>query len=139
MGLLGSNKVDLWELQVALSNLVAINYDEPQVLSRVKESVIDGRSCKLVGGRHTVCFFPCMRYNYCHVDQSCCTDPNRLPVSLTTLDELMNARVKVIPFFPEPFPARVVFSMPFSADDVCVCVLQDKQILLLGISKKVLS
>lgn len=80
---------------MALSNLVSINYDEQQVLQRVNESVVDGRSCKLVGGKHTVCFFPCMRYNYCHVDQSCCTDPNRLPVSLTTLDELMNTRVKV--------------------------------------------
>ena len=81
--------------QVALSSLVGILDNGPEVLSRVNGSVIDGRSCKLVAGRHSVCFFPCMRYNYCHADQSCCTDPRRLPVSLTTLDELMGARVKV--------------------------------------------
>ena len=82
-------------LQVALSNLVGINNRGAEVLSRVNASVVEGRSCKLVAGRHNVCFFPCMRYNYCHTDQSCCTDAARLPVSLTTLDELMAARVKV--------------------------------------------
>jgi hypothetical protein len=81
--------------QVALSNLVGILNNGGEVLARVNGSVIDGRSCKLVAGRHIVCFFPCMRYNYCHADQSCCTDPRRLPVSLTTLDELLGARVKV--------------------------------------------
>ena len=82
-------------MQVALSNLVDIHNNAEEVLSRVNSSVIEGRSCKLVAGRHKVCFFPCMRYNYCHTDQSCCTDAKRLPVSLTTLDELMSARVKV--------------------------------------------
>ena len=82
-------------MQVALSNLVDIHNNGEEVLSRVNTSVIEGRSCKLVAGRHNVCFFPCMRYNYCHTDQSCCTDARRLPVSLTTLDELMSARVKV--------------------------------------------
>ena len=82
-------------MQVALSNLVDIHNNGDEVLSRVNTSVIEGRSCKLVAGRHNVCFFPCMRYNYCHTDQSCCTDARRLPVSLTTLDELMSARVKV--------------------------------------------
>lgn len=47
-----------------------------------------------MGGR-TVCLFSCMRYNYCHVDQSCCTDPARLPLSLTSFDDLAAARVKV--------------------------------------------
>ena len=83
--------------QVALSNLVGILNNGDEVLARVNGSVLDGRSCKLVAGRHNVCFFPCMRYNYCHHDQSCCTDPRRLPVSLTTLDELLGARVKVGP------------------------------------------
>ena len=82
-------------MQVALSNLVDIHNNGEEVLSRVNSSVIEGRSCKLVAGRHRVCFFPCMCYNYCHTDQSCCTDAKRLPVSLTTLDELMSARVKV--------------------------------------------
>jgi hypothetical protein len=82
-------------VQVALSNLVDIHNNGGEVLSRLNASVIEGRSCKLVAGRHTVCFLPCMRYNYCHTDQSCCTDAHRLPVSLTTLDELMSARVKV--------------------------------------------
>ena len=81
--------------QVALSNLVGILHNGDEVLARVNGSVVDGRSCKRVAGAHTVCFFPCMRYNYCHADQSCCTDPRRLPVSLTTLDELLGARVKV--------------------------------------------
>ena len=82
-------------MQVALSNLVSIHDNAEEVLSRVNTSIVEGRSCKLVAGRHRVCFFPCMRFNYCHADQSCCTDAGRLPVSLTTLDELMSARVKV--------------------------------------------
>ncbi len=82
-------------MQVALSNLVSIHNNAEEVLSRVNASIVEGRSCKLVAGRHRVCFFPCMRFNYCHADQSCCTDVGRLPVSLTTLEELMSARVKV--------------------------------------------
>ena len=81
-------------MQVALSNLVSIHNNAEEVLSRVNASVVEGRSCKLVAGRHRVCFFPCMRFNYCHAGQSCCTDAGRLPISLTTLNELMSARVK---------------------------------------------
>ena len=103
-------------VQVALSNLVDINNRAEEVLSRVNASVIEGRSCNLVAGRHNVCFFPCMRYNYCHTDQSCCTDAKRLPVSLTTLDELMSARVKV------PFTCQ----MPAAGCDASACVLLDK-------------
>ena len=82
-------------MQVALSKLASIHNNAGEVLSRVNTSIVEGRSCKLVAGRHRVCFFPCMRFNYCHADQSCCTDARRLPVSLTTLNELMSARVKV--------------------------------------------
>jgi hypothetical protein len=82
-------------MQVALSGLVGVLNNGGEVLARVNASVQDGRSCKLVAGRHAVCFFPCMRYNYCHHDQSCCTHPDRLPVSLTSLDELLGTRVKV--------------------------------------------
>ena len=58
-----------------------------------------------VGGR-TVCLFSCMRYNYCHVDQSCCTDPARLPLSLTSFDDLAAARVKVcLQHTPHPEPS----------------------------------
>ena len=80
---------------MALSGLVGVLNNGAEVLSRVNASVVDGRSCKLVAGRHAVCFFPCMRYNYCHHDQSCCTHPARLPVALTSLDELLGTRVKV--------------------------------------------
>lgn len=81
-------------MQEALTDLLGFDGNPEEVLSRVNASVQDGRSCKLVGGR-SVCFFTCLRYNYCHVDQSCCTDPARLPLSLTSFDELSAARVKV--------------------------------------------
>ncbi len=75
-----------------------------------------------VGGR-TVCLFTCMRYNYCHVDQSCCTDPARLPVSLTSFDDLAAARVKVrcSPATGEPVPLSSFFT--FMGRQLC-CVLE---------------
>ncbi|BDA41026.1 hypothetical protein COCOBI_01-6810 [Coccomyxa sp. Obi] len=84
--------------QVALANALGVMKDEGQVLRRVKATVQQGSSSKLVGGCHSVRFLPCMRYNYCHCAQSCCTDPTRLPFSLTTAHELSDARVKVLHF-----------------------------------------
>lgn len=82
--------------QVALANALGMMNDEEQVLRRVKATVQHGSSSKLVGSRHNVRLLPCMRYNYCHCAQNCCTDPARLPFSLTTADELSDARVKVL-------------------------------------------
>ena len=82
-------------MQVALGNLVGMRNDVEQVLAQVDHTVQRGSSWKLVCGRHRVRFLPCMRYNYCHVGQSCCTDPGRLPVSLTSAAELLSSRVKV--------------------------------------------
>ncbi|KAK9916680.1 hypothetical protein WJX75_005703 [Coccomyxa subellipsoidea] len=84
--------------QVALGNLVGMRNDVEQLLAQVDHTVQHGSSWKLVSGRHSVRFLPCMRYNYCHVGQSCCTDPGRLPVSLTTAAELLSSRVKVLHF-----------------------------------------
>ena len=81
---------------MALANALGVLNDEGQVLQRVKATVQQGSSSKMVGGRHSVRFLPCMRYNYCHFAQSCCTDPGRLPFSLTTLQKLSDARVKVL-------------------------------------------
>ncbi len=126
-------------MQVALSNLVGINNKGEEVLSRVNASVIEGRSCKLVAGRHTVCFFPCMRYNYCHTDQSCCTDAKRLPVSLTTLDELMSARIKVPPVSQDACCQLWCFSPCFALLDefmlthqACICAMMQRSYDLPG-------
>lgn len=114
-------------LQVALSGLVGILNNGAEVLSRVNASVIDGRSCKLVAGRHNVCFFPCMRYNYCHHDQSCCTDPTRLPVSLTSLDELLGTRVRV-----RAGPAAWNLLLTASSCFCCCCTIRALSAGLLG-------
>lgn len=81
-------------VQEVLIDILGFNDRPDRVLAHVNASVQDGRTCLQVGGR-TVCLFTCMRYNYCHVDQSCCTDPARLPLALTSFDDLSAARVKV--------------------------------------------
>ncbi|CAL8466513.1 g6049 [Coccomyxa elongata] len=83
--------------QEVLIDILGFNDKPEKVLAHVNASVQDGRTCLQVGSS-TVCLFTCMRYNYCHVDQSCCTDPARLPLSLTSFDDLSAARVKVLHF-----------------------------------------
>jgi len=85
----------LCTVQIVLADIMGMRDNGAEVFTRMNDSIVNGASCKLVGGRHRVCLFTCLRYNYCHTDQSCCTDPMRLPISLTTYEDLMLARVKV--------------------------------------------
>lgn len=83
---------------MALGNLIGLRYNDEQLFTHYKSAVRDRSSAKQVRGRHSVHsvrFLPCMRYNYCHAGQSCCTDPDRLPVSVTTEEELTDTHVKV--------------------------------------------
>ena len=87
-------------VQVALGNYLGVHGRERALLSHLEASVRHGRSYLQVqtagGGNATVCLLPCHRWNYCHDDQSCCTSPWRLPLALTTREQLQRAGVAVL-------------------------------------------
>ena len=73
---------------------------EQALLGHLAASVRHGRSClqlPVAGGAYgTVCLLPCLRWNYCHDDQSCCTSPLRLPLALTSRARLERAGTAVL-------------------------------------------
>ena len=87
-------------VQVALGRYLGVHGRERALLGHLEASVRRGRSCLQVptagGGNGTVCLLPCHRWNYCHDDQSCCTSPRRLPLALTTREQLQRAGVAVL-------------------------------------------
>ena len=87
-------------VQVALGTYLGVHNREGPLLAHLAASLQRGRSCMTVPagsrGNSTVCLLPCHRWNYCHDDQSCCTADYRLPMSLTTREQLERAGVAVL-------------------------------------------
>ena len=73
--------------QLALASYLGVLNNERALLSHLDAAIGGGRSCLAVPiarGRGTVCLLPCLRWNYCHDDQSCCRSSARLPLALTS-------------------------------------------------------
>ena len=74
--------------------------NERALLGHLAASMRHGRSCLQLpvtgGASGTVCLLPCLRWNYCHDDQSCCTSPLRLPLALTSRARLERAGTAVL-------------------------------------------
>ncbi|KAK9814423.1 hypothetical protein WJX72_005744 [[Myrmecia] bisecta] len=90
--------------QIALGDYVELRNNERAVYATQTAAVREARACKQAGNS-TVCFLTCLRYNYCHTDESCCTDAARLPISLQSFDELQRARPKMLHFVGHRKPA----------------------------------
>jgi hypothetical protein len=87
--------------QIAISDTVNMREQPQTVMEALQNAVRYNQHCKHVLGKYDVCFFPCMKYNYCHLQQSCCTDPTdarRLPFSMDSGADLAASGVKVLHF-----------------------------------------
>ena len=86
--------------QLALASYVGVLNNEAALLGHLDAAIGAGRSCLAVplagGGAGAVCLLPCLRWNYCHDDQSCCTSPGRLPLGLTSRGALERAGTAVL-------------------------------------------
>lgn len=86
--------------QLALASYLGVLNNEAALLGHLDAAIGGGRSCLAVpvagGGAGAVCLLPCLRWNYCHDDQSCCTSPARLPLSLTSRGALERAGTAVL-------------------------------------------
>ena len=86
--------------QVALGTYLGVHEREGALLGHLEAAVQRGRSCLAApaagGSVGAVCLLPCHRWNYCHDDQSCCTSPGRLPLELTSREQLERAGVAVL-------------------------------------------
>ncbi|KAK9822241.1 hypothetical protein WJX81_005013 [Elliptochloris bilobata] len=89
--------------QLALASYLGVLNNETALLRHLDAAISGGRSCLAVpvrgsGGSSTgtVCLLPCLRWNYCHDDQSCCTSPARLPLGLTSRAQLERAGTAVL-------------------------------------------
>lgn len=86
--------------QLALASYLGVLNNEAALLGHLDAAIGGGRSCLAVplarGGAGAVCLLPCLRWNYCHDDQSCCTSPARLPLGLTSRGALERAGTAVL-------------------------------------------
>lgn len=86
--------------QVALGTYLGVHEREGALLRHLEAAVQRGRSCLAApaagGGAGALCLLPCHRWNYCHDDQSCCTSPARLPLDVTSREQLERAGVAVL-------------------------------------------
>ena len=86
--------------QLALASYLGVLNNEAALLGHLDAAIGGGRSCLAVpvagGGAGAVCLLPCLRWNYCHDDQSCCTSPGRLPLGLTSTGALERAGTAVL-------------------------------------------
>ncbi|KAK9818436.1 hypothetical protein WJX72_012549 [[Myrmecia] bisecta] len=83
--------------QIALAEYLQLRHAERAVYATHTAAVRDARACTRAGNA-TLCFLTCLRYNYCHMDESCSTNSARLPISLETFDQLERARPKILHF-----------------------------------------
>ena len=92
--------------QIAVAEHLGLMNNSPAVHNLLDQAVRQGAACTEVpdatdssGAGFRVCLLPCALYNYCNMDQSCCTDPGRrLPFALDSPTRLHQARPKALHF-----------------------------------------